>query len=123
MTEFDFQATTLAFNCDPVRDGNSQDITRRQVAGRYSDGRPVIYDKSSAQRGVYTLQFKRLTGAVLDELLSFFALVQGVRYAFTWTDHLGTVRSVKFSSSAIKYSQVGPDRFAVEFSLNEDDPL
>ena len=123
MTSFAYGATTLTFKCDPVRDGNGQQFDRRQVMGRYSDGSVVVYDKSSAQRGKYTLQFTRISAVVLADLLSFFALVEGIRYPFTWTDHLAVVRSVKFAESNLNYTQTGPDRYTVSITLNEDDLL
>jgi len=123
MTRFVYVATTVQFNCEPDRAGNGQTVTRQQVQGRYSDGSLVVYDKSDCQRGEYRLSFSCLSGAVVNELLTFLDLVDGRRYAFTWIDPLGDERIVKFKDSSINYVEIGPDRYSVAFSLIERELL
>jgi len=123
MTRFVYGATTLQFNCDPVRSGGNDDTTRLQPMGRYSDGRVVVYDKSDKQSGTHVLPFVRLSSAVMTGLLDFLETVQGVRYSFVWTDHLGRNRTVRFKASNIDYAEVGPDRFAATVTVIEDEPL
>ena len=123
MTEFSYSGTVLAFNCDPVKTGNGQQINRHQALGRYSDGSAVVYDKSGVQRGAYALVFTRISSSVLDGLLAFFALVQGVRYPFSWTDHAGITRTARFTQGSIQFTQTGPDRYSLTLDLLVDDAL
>jgi len=121
-TVFSYGVTSWQTARSPERSA-SDDSERFQPLGRYSTGALVVYEKSTLQRRRWRLPFARLTAAEMTGLLAFLSLVDGVRRPFTWTDHLGTLRTVRFAAPRIDYLQTGPDRFEAAVDIYEDDTL
>ena len=120
MSRFVLGATTLQFNCDPLRPGGER-ARLHQPTGRNGDGDLYVYAKSSLQRSHHRLRFMRLDEATRTALLDFLRnTAQGARNAFTWRDHLGASRTVKFVSSKLQIVQVGPGQYSTDIILRED---
>lgn len=123
MTRFTYGATTVQFARDPARPGG---IAPRlpQQRERDSDGAVYVYAKTAEGRTAHRLRFdghNAVDDATLAALKSFLrTTVLGVRRSFTWTDHLGTERTVRFQSPRLNWRPVGPDRNAVEILLEEE---
>lgn len=121
-TSFVFGVTSWQADSSPARSA-SDDTERFQPLGRYSSGARVVYEKSTFQRRAWILPFTRLNEGQISGLLAFLQLVEGMRRVFTWTDHLGTVRTVRFTQPRIDYRQTGPDRYEATVGVFEDDSL
>ena len=119
MTRFVSGATTLQFNCDPVRPGGEK--PQLQQAARDAAGELYVYSKSSLQRRLHRLHFARIDAATRAALLGFMRdTAQGTKYSFTWTDHLDVARTVRFATGKLRITPVGPTHYAVDISLQED---
>lgn len=116
MTRFIFGATTVQFNCDPIRPARSlRDL--RQLREVDSAGASVVYGKGD---GVitYTLTFPRVTDAVLSSLRAFVELtVAGVRRSFIWVDHAEVSRTARLTSPRLQHTALGPNQHRVEIGL------
>jgi hypothetical protein len=120
MTTLQLGAVTWQSDCDPVRPGGHR-ARLFQPQGRYSDGRRVVHDKSVIERHAHRVRFERLGDGALAALRSFHRdIAQGMRYRFSWTDHSGAVRSVRFAEAGISSEPNGPGRNRVEIVLEED---
>lgn len=122
MTRFVLSATTLQFNCDPLRPGGERPQLFQQT-GRDSSGDLYIYSKSRLQRSVHRLHFARIDLATKIALLSFFSTTaQGVKNSFTWIDFAEVARTVRFAETKLQIVPGRPGQYAVKLTLTEDLP-
>lgn len=91
---------------------------KRQTSGFDSDGQQYVYIKHALTDTSYTVVYARCSLAVRDSLLSFRGSVGGL--AFTWNDHIGTPRTVRFAPGEIRTRQVTPNSHRIEIPLEEE---
>lgn len=116
MTRFILNATTLQFDCDPIRPAAKR-RDNRQLRETDSDGAPVVYGKGDPCT-VYVLTFPRLSTVVLAAIYSFVGFeAKGVRNPFTWIDHAGVSRSARLTTSRLRSTPAGPNQHRVEIEL------
>lgn len=120
MTRFVLGATTLQFNCDPIRPGGERPQLFQQT-GRSGAGELYVYSKSSLKRSTHRLRLPRIDADTRAALLVFFSsTAQGTKNSFTWIDHQDIARLVKFSNSKLKIVPAGPSHYTVDITLTED---
>lgn len=92
--------------------------SKSQSSARTLGGAFYVYDRSLITRS-YNLTFPKVTAAVLAQILAFFDNdTTGNQVPFTWTDHQGTVRTVKLQGS-INVAQYNPIYYQVSLTLFE----
>lgn len=96
-----YEATTLPL---PRPAEITVEDTRLQAAGESTGGTFYLYDTGAAQ-AVHALSLTRLAGEDAATLRNFFALVQGMRHPFTYTDPDGVDRSVRFAGRTLALVQ------------------
>ncbi|WP_027715813.1 hypothetical protein [Desulfuromonas sp. TF] len=112
-------AGAVYFSVHPSRP-YEREILRRQVRGFDSSGAPRVYKKGNRDRILWSLFFPRLEVLDFEDLLVFMReTVKGTRGAFTWRDHEGAERLVKFREPRLQARPNGVGRVSVSFDLVE----
>jgi len=120
MTRFVLGATTVQFNCDPIRPGGERPQLFQQT-GRSGGGDLYVYGKSSLQRTDHRLRFPRVDETTRAALLNFIRNgAQGGKNSFTWIDHTEVSRRVKFAAPRLKFVDVGPGQYVIDIVVQED---
>jgi hypothetical protein len=116
MTRFIYDATTLQFDCDPIRPGSKR-RDGRQLRETDSAGSSIVYGKGNVAE-VHRLTFPRLSTTTLASLTAFVSgTIYGVRYPFTWIDHADVSRTARLTSSRLRSHPIGPNQHRVEIEV------
>lgn len=94
------------------------DIPCQRLA-RDSSANTYVYGKARAPRTLHRLSWDTRPESVVTDLLAFRQTAKGNKYLFTWTDHLGSDHTVRFSGSGLSYRQTGADTWSITIDLEE----
>lgn len=110
---FDNGTTQIQFNTPPER-GNPDRLAKRQRAGFDSNAKRYITTKNPKRDESRTLVFPRVPEALVVSLRAFRLATKGL---FTWWDHTGVSRQVKFAASPLRHKPVNPSAERVEIDV------
>lgn len=117
MSTLTYNSSTITLTRLPLRRPISERLP--QLSGRKSSGLRIAYGHGAQRTIIHNLAWSWLPEAQVAALFQLYAAVGGARRAFLWVDDAAISRTVKFNSP-ISSREVGPGRYAVEFSVVQE---